>query len=137
MKSLWAVRTFASQGLTVLHEASAEGRVVSRFGGWGHGSKKVEVVDLMTLKPLDKETILKSVRKTSKLLIVHEDNLTGGVGAEIAAIAANEAFESLDAPIERLCGPDVPTMPFASTLEEAYMPTSEKIVDVLRKLVAF
>ena len=98
---------------------------------------EVEVVDLRTLKPLDKETVLESVKKTNKLLIVHEDNLTGGVGAEIAALAASEAFESLDAPIERLCGPDVPTMPFASTLEEAYMPTAEKIVDVLRKLVAF
>ena len=82
-----------------------------------------EVVDLRTLKPLDTETILESVKKTGKLLIVHEDNISGGIGAEIAALAADEAFEYLDAPIARLCGPDVPTMPFAQTLEDAYMPS--------------
>jgi 2-oxoisovalerate dehydrogenase E1 component beta subunit len=97
----------------------------------------VEVVDLRTLTPLDKETVLKSVKKTGRLLIVHEDNLTGGVGAEVAAIAAAEAFEYLDAPISRLCGPDVPTMPFAETLENAYMPSTEKVAEALRKLAAY
>ena len=96
----------------------------------------VEVVDLRTLTPLDKETVLESVKKTGRLLIVHEDNLTGGVGAEVAAIAAAEAFEYLDAPISRLCGPDVPTMPFAETLENAYMPSTEKVAEALRKLAA-
>ena len=98
---------------------------------------EVEVVDLRTLKPLDRETILESVKKTSKLLIVHEDNLTGGVGAEVAALVASEAFEHLDGPITRLCGPDVPTMPFAQTLEDAYMPNTEKIAAALRRLAAF
>ncbi|MEK7815063.1 MAG: alpha-ketoacid dehydrogenase subunit beta, partial [Chloroflexota bacterium] len=98
---------------------------------------EVEVVDLRTLKPLDRETILESVKKTSKLLIVHEDNLTGGVGAEVAALVASEAFEHLDGPITRLCGPDVPTMPFAQTLEDAYMPNTEKIAVALRRLAAF
>jgi len=97
----------------------------------------VEVVDLRTLTPLDKETVLESVKKTGRLLIVHEDNLTGGVGAEVAAIAAAEAFEYLDAPISRLCGPDVPTMPFAETLENAYMPSTEKVAEALRKLAAY
>jgi 2-oxoisovalerate dehydrogenase E1 component beta subunit len=97
----------------------------------------VEVVDLRTLTPLDKETVLESVKKTGRLLIVHEDNLTGGVGAEVAAIAAAEAFEYLDAPISRLCGPDVPTMPFAETLENAYMPSTEKVSEALRKLAAY
>jgi len=97
----------------------------------------VEVVDLRTLKPLDKETVLTSVRKTGKVLIVHEDNLTGGVGAEVAAIIAQEAFDYLDGPVTRLCGPDVPTMPFASTLEEAYMPSTEKIAEALRRLAAY
>ena len=97
----------------------------------------VEVVDLRTLTPLDKETVLKSVKKTGRLLIVHEDNLTGGGGAEVAAIAAAEAFEYLDAPISRLCGPDVPTMPFAETLENAYMPSTEKVAEALRKLAAY
>ena len=97
----------------------------------------VEVVDLRTLTPLDKDTVLESVKKTGKLLIVHEDNITGGVGAEIAAFVAEEAFEHLDGPISRLCGPDVPTMPFAQNLEEAYMPDTSKIVQALRKLAAY
>ena len=98
---------------------------------------EVEVVDLRTLKPLDRETILQSVKKTSKLLIVHEDNITGGVGAEVAALAAAAAFEYLDGPITRLCGPDVPAMPFAQTLEDAYMPDTEKIAAALRGLAAY
>ncbi len=97
----------------------------------------VEVVDLRTLKPLDKDTVLESVKKTGKLLIVHEDNVTGGVGAEVAALVAGEAFEHLDGPIARLCGPDVPTMPFAETLEEAYLPNTEKIAEALRKLAVY
>ncbi len=97
---------------------------------------QVEVVDLRTLKPLDADTILESVRKTGKLLIVHEDNISGGVGSEIAALAADRAFDYLDAPIVRVCGPDVPTMPFAQTLEDAYMPSAPKIVEALRKLAA-
>jgi 2-oxoisovalerate dehydrogenase E1 component beta subunit len=98
---------------------------------------EVEVVDLRTLKPLDRATVLESVKKTGKLLIVHEDNITGGVGAEVAARVADEAFGYLDAPIARLCGPDVPTMPFAATLEEAYMPNTEKIAAALRQLAAY
>jgi len=97
----------------------------------------VEVVDLRTLTPLDTETILDSVKKTGKLAIVHEDNITGGVGAEVAAVAVEQAFEYLDAPVMRICGPDVPTMPFAQTLEDAYMPSPEKIADGLRKLAAY
>ncbi|MEK7310794.1 MAG: alpha-ketoacid dehydrogenase subunit beta, partial [Chloroflexota bacterium] len=68
----------------------------------------VEVVDLRTLMPVDKTTILASVKKTGKALIVHEDNLTGGYGGEIAAIISDEAFTDLDAPVKRLCSPDVP-----------------------------
>ena len=97
----------------------------------------VEVVDLRTLRPLDKDTIINSVKKTGKLLIVHEDNLTGGVGAEIAAVVAAEAFEYLDGPISRLCGPDVPTMPFAQTLEDEYLPNTEKVAAALRKLAQY
>ena len=97
----------------------------------------VEVVDLRSLRPLDTATILGSVQKTGKLLVVHEDNLTGGVGAEIAALAADHAFEYLDGPVMRVCGPDVPTMPFASSLEDAYMPTAEKITAALDRLAAY
>ena len=101
------------------------------------GVADVEVVDLRTLKPLDTDTILESVKKTGKLLIVHEDNITGGVGSEIAALAADQAFDYLDAPIGRVCGPDVPTMPFAQTLEDAYMPNTQKIAEALRNLAAY
>ena len=97
----------------------------------------VEVIDLRTLTPLDTETVLASVKRTGKLAVVHEDNITGGVGAEIAAVVADQAFEYLDGPIARICGPDVPTMPFAQTLEDAYMPTADKIADGLRKLAAY
>ena len=97
----------------------------------------VEVVDLRTLRPLDTETIINSVKKTGKILIVHEDNLTGGVGAEIAAIVADQAFEYLDGPISRLCGPDIPTMPFAQSLEEAYLPNTDKVASALRELAQY
>ena len=97
----------------------------------------VEVVDLRTLRPLDTETIINSVKKTGKILIVHEDNLTGGVGAEIAAIVADQAFEYLDGPISRLCGPDIPTMPFAQSLEEAYLPNTDKVASALRQLAQY
>ena len=96
-----------------------------------------EVIDLRTLKPLDRESILNSVKKTGKAVIVHEDNVTGGVGAEVASLLSEEAFEYLDGPIIRVCGPDIPTMPFASPLEEAYLPNAEKIADALRRLAAY
>ena len=97
----------------------------------------VEVVDLRTLTPLDKDTIIASVKRTGRALVVHEANVTGGVGAEVAALLADQAFEHLDAPIMRVCGPDIPTMPFANSLEDAYMPSTEKIAATLRKLVAY
>lgn len=97
----------------------------------------VEVVDLRSILPLDKKTILESVSKTGKVLIVHEDNKTGGIGGEVAAIIAEEAFDSLDAPIMRLCGPDIPAVPFSPTMQEAFMPNPEKIGEAMRKLAAY
>jgi 2-oxoisovalerate dehydrogenase E1 component beta subunit len=97
----------------------------------------VEVVDLRTLRPLDTETILQSVRKTGKVLIVHEDSKTGGIGAELAGIVAEEAFEYLDGPITRLAGPDAPAMPFAPPLEAAFAITPEKIAAAIRRLAAY
>lgn len=97
----------------------------------------VEVVDLRTLLPLDTDAILTSVRKTSKVLIVHEDNLTGGLGGEIAALISQHAFEDLDGPIIRIGGPDVPAMPYSKPLEEAFMPTSKHIADAMRQLAAY
>ena len=95
----------------------------------------VEVVDLRTLYPVDRETILASVKKTGKALIVHEDNLTGGYGAEIAATIADGAFTDLDAPVRRLAGPDVPGVPFSHPLQEWFMPNPEKIANAIRELV--
>ena len=122
--------TLVSYGLT-LHYCLEAAETMAAEG------VDVEVVDLRTLTPLDTDTVLNSVKKTGKLAIVHEDNITGGVGAEIAAIVADQAFEYLAGPIVRVCGPDVPTMPFAQTLEDAYMPTADKISDGLRKLAAY
>ncbi|MGE5138836.1 MAG: transketolase C-terminal domain-containing protein, partial [Rudaea sp.] len=75
--------------------------------------------------------------KTGKVLIVHEDNLTLGVGAEIAAIIAAEGFEFLDAPVMRLAGPDVPAVPFSRTMQDLFMPNGDRIAEALRKLAAY
>lgn len=97
----------------------------------------VHVLDLRTLVPLDKEAVLEAVAKTGKVLIVHEDNLTGGFGGEVAAVIAEEAFFELDAPIKRLCGPDVPAMPYSPPLEKEFMINPEKIAHAIRELAEF
>jgi len=91
------------------------------------------VVDLRSLAPLDTDMILRAVESTGKVLIVHEDNLTGGVGAEVAAIISERAFRSLDAPIKRVAALDTP-VPFAPPLEEYCLPNKQKIVSALREL---
>ena len=97
----------------------------------------VEVIDLRSLLPLDKETILESVKKTSKALIVYEDNLTLGYGAELSAILASEAFEYLDGPVMRVASPDIPSMPFHPAMEFEALPNPAKIADALRQLAAY
>lgn len=97
----------------------------------------VEVVDLRTLYPVDRETILASVQRTGKALIVHEANLTGGYGAEVAATIAEGAFTDLDAPVRRLCGPDVPGVPFSHPLQDWFMPNPEKISIAIRELARY
>jgi 2-oxoisovalerate dehydrogenase E1 component beta subunit len=97
----------------------------------------VEVVDLRTLRPLDKETLLDSVRKTGKCLIAYEDNRFGGYGAEIAATVAEEAFDFLDGPVTRIAGPDVPGVPYNHVLEDWFMVNPEKIADGIRRLAAY
>jgi 2-oxoisovalerate dehydrogenase E1 component beta subunit len=97
----------------------------------------VEVIDLRTLYPVDQETILASVKKTNRALILYEDNLTGGYGAEIAALIAEHGFASLDAPVRRLAAPDVPAMPYSAALEDAFMPDIEIVKETLRELVAY
>ena len=96
----------------------------------------VEVLDLRSLKPLDTDAILNTTRKTGKVLIVHAATRLAGVGAEVAALIADEAFEWLDAPIRRLGGLDVP-VPFSPPLEDAYRPSAAKIYQVARELADF
>jgi 2-oxoisovalerate dehydrogenase E1 component beta subunit len=97
----------------------------------------VHVLDLRTLIPLDKKAIIEATQKTGKVLIIHEDNLTGGFGGEIAAVIAEEAFFDLDAPVRRLCGPDVPAMPYSSPLEKEFNLNPDKIVVAIRDLAEF
>ncbi len=97
---------------------------------------EVEVVDLRSLVPLDKEAILASAKKTGKILILHEARKRGGVGGELAAVIAEEAFEHLDAPIRRVGAIDTP-IPLSSPLEKAYLPGTAQVVSGLRELAAF
>jgi 2-oxoisovalerate dehydrogenase E1 component subunit beta len=97
----------------------------------------VEVVDVRTLRPLDKATILESVRKTGKCLVVYEDNRFGGYGAEICAMVAEEAFDYLDGPVSRVAGPEVPGVPYNHALEDWFMVDPEKIAAGIRKLAAY
>jgi 2-oxoisovalerate dehydrogenase E1 component beta subunit len=97
----------------------------------------VEVVDVRTISPLDKETILASVRKTGKAIVVYEDNRTYGAGAEIAATIAEEAMFDLDGPIVRIGGPDVPAMGFANNLEHAFLPDADRVGAAMLELARF
>lgn len=101
-----------------------------------HGAE-VEVIDLRTLAPLDKDTFLESVSRTSRAVVIHEANRTLGIGAEVSAIIAEEAFDCLDAPIARVTAPDIPAIPAAPPLEEFYMPNVEKIVAVLERTLEY
>ena len=95
-----------------------------------------EVIDLRTLLPLDKETILASVAKTNKLLVVHEDTRTGGIAGEIAATVLEGAFEQLDGPVMRVTSPDTP-VPYSPPLEEHFLPNAEKVVAAARELARY
>ena len=97
----------------------------------------VEVVDLRTLRPLDTDTILDSVRKTGRAVVVYEDNRFGGYGAEICAILAEEAFDHLDAPVTRVAGPEVPGVPYSHALEDWFMVNPEKILEAVRTVAAY
>tara|TARA_Y100000588_G_scaffold389669_1_gene493061 strand:- start:456 stop:1439 length:984 start_codon:yes stop_codon:yes gene_type:complete len=94
----------------------------------------VEVLDLRTVRPIDEEAVLDTVKRTGKILVVHEDNKALGVGAEVSAIISESAFEYLDGPISRLAGPEIPAMPFSPPLEEMYMINTEKILQAIRQL---
>ena len=92
----------------------------------------MEVVDLRTISPLDRTTVLESVARTGRCLVVHEDNRSFGAGAEVAALVAEEAFWDLDAPVRRLATADVPSYPFAAALEAALFVDVDRIVDAIR-----
>ena len=96
----------------------------------------VEIVDLRTLNPLDRDTLLASARKTGKVLIAHEATRSCGVGAEVAALIAEHAFEHLDAPIVRLTAPDVP-IPFSPPLEQRVLPQLDDMKEACRELLAY
>ena len=114
----------------MVHESLAVAERLSAEGA------ECEVIDLRSLSPLDRDTFLESVRKTSRALVVHEAQLTGGFGGEVAAIIAQEAFDVLDAPVTRVAALDVPS-PFAATLEDAMLPTAEKIYAAARDVIDY
>ena len=96
----------------------------------------IEVLDLRTLLPLDREAILGTAKKTSKVILLHEDTLTGGLGGELAGIIGEHAFDYLDGPLVRIAAPDTP-VPFAETLEQAFLPSEEEVVAKARWLHRF
>ncbi len=114
-----------------LNQCLDAARIVAKEDGLS-----VEVLDLRTLLPLDREAVLKTARKTGKVLVVHEDRLTGGFGGEVAALIAEHAFEDLDAPVRRLAALDAHTA-FSPPLEEYILPNTNKIVDAIRSLAAY
>ncbi len=102
----------------------------------GEEGFNIEIIDLRTIAPLDVDTIYKSVRKTGKVCVIHEDTLTGGFGAEIAALITENCFESLDGPVRRIAAKDTP-IPFAPKLESVVLPTRDKIYNELKKLLQY
>jgi 2-oxoisovalerate dehydrogenase E1 component len=98
--------------------------------------RRVEVLDLRTIIPWDRETVLESVKRTHRCLVVHEDTVTAGFGAEIAAVVARESFLKLDAPVERMAVPDIP-LPYNVALMDAVLPTVESIAKQMEATMSF
>lgn len=121
--------TVISYGMAVNHALKAADTLA------GEGIS-VHLLDLRSLTPLDKPAILEAAAQTGKVLIVHEDNKTGGVGAEVSAIISEELFYDLDAPIMRLCGPDAPAVSMNPLQEKEFLLSPDKIADAMRKLAA-
>jgi 2-oxoisovalerate dehydrogenase E1 component beta subunit len=122
-----AVFTYGLMVQTALHAAE-------RLSADGFS---VEVVDLRSLRPLDRASIVESARRCGKVLIAQEANLAVSVSSEVAAIVAEECFEYLDAPVMRIGGPEVPAMPFAKSLEDAYLVDVDKLEAKLRSLARY
>ncbi|MGZ9014580.1 MAG: alpha-ketoacid dehydrogenase subunit beta [Burkholderiales bacterium] len=128
-----AIRT-AGKDVTIVSYSKAVNACVEAAQKLESANVSAEVIDLRTLKPLDEATILASVRKTGRLLVVHEASGLCGVGAEIAALTAEKAFRFLKAPIMRVTGPDAPA-PSSYALEQAFMPQAEGIVSAVRQML--
>src|SRR5690606_40411126 len=122
--------TIITYGMTV-HYALAAAEQLAAEGISTH------VLDLRTIQPLDKPAILAEEAITGKVIVMHEVNYTGGVGAEVSAIIAEELLYDLDAPIMRLGGPDVPAMPISPPMEKFFMPNKEKVLDAMLKLAQY
>ncbi len=129
LRTIGSDLSIISYGATV-HLCVEVARLLEKEGA------SVEVVDLRSLVPLDRETILESVKKTSRALVAHEANLTAGFGAEVAALIAHECFDYLDAPVLRVASLDVP-VPFSPPLEMAMLPSVDKIAGAARRLLAY
>jgi 2-oxoisovalerate dehydrogenase E1 component beta subunit len=122
--------TVISYGLT-LHFAL---QAAEKLAAEGHSA---HILDLRTLYPLDREAIIDAARKTGKVLIIHEDNREGGVGGEVSAIISEECLFDLDAPIKRLCGPDVPAMPYSPPMEKFFMLNPDKVYQAMKELAEY
>jgi 2-oxoisovalerate dehydrogenase E1 component beta subunit len=123
--------TLVTYGLMTQHSLKAAEIVEQEQG------TSVEVIDLRTVSPWDRPCVLDSVKKTGKALIVHEDNITGGFGAEVAATIAQDSFDYLDGPVTRVASPDVPISPYSGILEEYVLPNATKIAEAIRKLASY
>lgn len=121
--------TVISYGMAVNHAIKAADSLASE-------GIEVHLLDLRSLSPLDKPAILEAAAHTGKVLIIHEDNKTGGIGAEVSAIISEELFYDLDAPIMRLCGPDAPAVSMNPLQEKEFLLTPDKIAEAIRKLAA-
>ena len=122
-----SIITFGAQVLNALDAAD----ILEKEDGL-----QIEVIDLRSLAPLDKEAILATVRKTNRAMVLHESSLTGGIGGEISAIIAEEAFEWLDAPVIRVASIDAP-VPFAPQMEDYFLPQVNEIVEAARRLANY
>lgn len=122
--------------LTIVAYGAMVWTALEAAGKLAEEGAEAEVVDLRTLQPLDRETVIESVRKTSKVLLVHEDTRTGGIAGELAASITESVFEYLDGPILRVTAPDTP-VPYSPPLEDAFLPNTEKVLEKARWLYRY
>ena len=122
--------------LTILSYAAMMHNSLEAADALAKENIEAEVIDLRTLLPLDEETILKSVKKTNRVLVVHEDTKTGGIAGEIAAILCEKAFSDLDGPIFRVTALDTP-VPYSPPLEQHFLPNTQKVIAAAKELARY